>query len=385
MQKPKILYYLHTYFMDSALELLKELASVYEIHLMLELSPDSLKSTVINIEANAIQNDTGNLFDILDKDSREILRPFLNGMASVNYVYYPSKHLFSFSNTYVGFKVISFIKKHHINLIHFDTSSGRFMPVLPFVIHIKKIATVHDPLPHKGEESFKKTLIKYIYSYVIRNYIFYSNFSLSQFNKSSGKSFYKTYTVILKPYSYISQIKTTIQKGQKFILYFGRISPYKGIDFLVDAFSSILAQYPNLHLVIAGKGNDDVYSKHYLTTPFSNITFLNKYISVHDLANLIANAEFIVCPYREATQSGVLMTAFALNKTVLATNVGSFSEYIVNNENGFLVEPNVNAIKNGLVSMLSNNHYKKLEKGIFALQDRYPIDNTNVFSKLYVA
>ena len=371
--------------MDSALELLKELASVYEIHLMLELSPDSLKSTVINIEAKAIQNDTGNLFDILDKDSREILSPFLNGMASVNYVYYPSKHLLSFSNTYVGFKVISFIRKHQINLIHFDTSSGRFMPVLPFVIHIKKIATVHDPLPHKGEESFKKTLIKYIYSYVIRNYIFYSNFSLSQFNKSSGKSFYKTYTVILKPYSYISQIKTTIQKGQKFILYFGRISPYKGIDFLVDAFSSILAQYPNLHLVIAGKGNDDVYSNHYLTTPFSNITFLNKYISVHDLANLIANAEFIVCPYREATQSGVLMTAFALNKTVLATNVGSFSEYIVNNENGFLVEPNVNAIKNGLVSMLSNNHYKKLEKGIFALQDRYPIDNTTVFSKLYVA
>jgi glycosyltransferase involved in cell wall biosynthesis len=306
-------------------------------------------------------------------------------MSSVNYVFYPSKHLFSFSNTRVALHIVSFIKQHKINLIHFDTSSGRFIPVLPFVFRIKKIATVHDPLPHKGEESFKKTVIKYIYSYLIRNYVFYSKFSQKQFKENSRNPYYKTYTAILKPYSYISQIKTTIQKGNKYILYFGRISHYKGIDLLMDAFPSILSKYPNIELVIAGKGNDEFYSNRYLTPGFSNITFLNKYISVLELSNLITNAEFIVCPYREATQSGVLMTAFALNKPVLATNVGAFSEYIVNNENGILVEPNVIGIKNGLTLMLDNNHYKKLEKKIITLRDMNSIDNTTVFSQLYVA
>lgn len=385
MQKPKILYYLHTYFIDSALELLKELTTEYDIHLMLELSPDSLKSTVIDIDVNLIKQDTGNLYDVLDFKTQLLLKPFLNGMSSVNYVYFPSKHLLSFSNTRVAFQIVSYIKKHQINLIHFDTSSGRFMPVLPFVFHIKKIATIHDPLSHKGEESLKKTIIKYIYSYVIRNYVFYSKFSQNQFKQTSRNTFYRTYTAILKPYSYISTIKTTIQNERKYILYFGRISPYKGIDLLVDAFTSILSEYPNLELIIAGKGNADFYANHYLRKKFSNITFLNKYISVLELANLITNAKFIVCPYREATQSGVLMTAFALNKPVLATNVGAFSEYIVNNENGFLVEPNVLAIKNGLVSMLNNNHYKHLEKRIIALQNRSLTDNTTVFSRLYVA
>ena len=385
MQKPKILYYLHTYFMDSALELLKELTSVYDIHLMLELSPDSLKSTVIDIDANTIKHDLGNLFDILDSKTQVLLTPFLSGMSSVNYVFYPSKHLFSFSNTRVALQIVSFIKKQKIKLIHFDTNSGRFIPVLPFVFRIKKIATVHDPLPHKGEESFKKTVIKYIYSYLIKNYVFYSKFSQKQFKENSRNPSYKTYTAILKPYSYISQIKTTIQKRNKYILYFGRISHYKGIDLLLNAFPSILSKYPTIELVIAGKGNDDDYSNRYSTPGFSNITFLNKYISVLELANLITNAEFIVCPYREATQSGVLMTAFALNKPVLATNVGAFSEYIVNNENGILVEPNVIGIKNGLASMLDNNHYKKLEKKIIALRDMNSIDNTTVFSQLYVA
>lgn len=372
--------------MDSALELLKELTSVYDIHLMLELSPDSLKSTVIDIDANTIKHDLGNLFDILDSKTQVLLTPFLSGMSSVNYVFYPSKHLFSFSNTRAALQIVSFIKKQKIKLIHFDTNSGRFIPVLPFVFRIKKIATVHDPLPHKGEESFKKTVIKYIYSYLIKNYVFYSKFSQKQFKENSRNPSYKTYTAILKPYSYISQIKTTIQKRNKYILYFGRISHYKGIDLLLNAFPSILSKYPTIELVIAGKGNDDYYySNRYSTPGFSNITFLNKYISVLELANLITNAEFIVCPYREATQSGVLMTAFALNKPVLATNVGAFSEYIVNNENGILVEPNVIGIKNGLASMLDNNHYKKLEKKIIALRDMNSIDNTTVFSQLYVA
>jgi glycosyltransferase involved in cell wall biosynthesis len=114
-----------------------------------------------------------------------------------------------------------------------------------------------------------------------------------------------------------------------------------------------------------------------------SIRLLNKYVSIQELAELIQNAEFIVCPYREATQSGVLMTAFALNKPVLATNVGAFPEYIVENVNGMLVEPTVNGIEKGILTMLNNNHYKDIEIQMKSFALKRIVNNENVFSELY--
>ena len=55
---------------------------------------------------------------------------------------------------------------------------------------------------------------------------------------------------------------------------------------------------------------------------------------------LISNSEFVVCPYKDATQSGVVASAFSLNKPVLATNVGGLSETVKDNVNGRLISPN---------------------------------------------
>ena len=367
--------------MDSALEWLNDLKSKYEVHLLVELSPDSLKSTVIDIDTRNINSDFGDLYDVIDTETKALLNPYFMGLYSVKYIFYPTKQMLSIKNLKITYNVLSYIKKNNINTLHFDTTSGRFMPVLPFLFRIKKIATIHDPKPHTGEESFKKTVIRKVYTSMVNNYLFYSRYSYRQFIQNHIHLHTNTFTAQLKPYSYISKLNPTSNGANKYILYFGRVSYYKGIDLLLDAFQSIVSQYPSINLVIAGKGSIEFMP--FDDTLNSHIRFINKYVSIQELAELINSAEFIVCPYREATQSGVLMTAFALNKPVLATNVGAFSEYIVENENGMLVDPSMIGIKNGILKMLNNNYYKKLEDDMNSNIPKHLVNNANVFTELY--
>ena len=70
---------------------------------------------------------------------------------------------------------------------------------------------------------------------------------------------------------------------------------------------------------------------------------------------LIENTKVVVCPYTDETQSGVVMTAFAFNKPVIASNLGSFSEVIKDGITGFLVPPQDSDVLASRINMLISN------------------------------
>jgi glycosyltransferase involved in cell wall biosynthesis len=96
----------------------------------------------------------------------------------------------------------------------------------------------------------------------------------------------------------------------------------------------------------------------------ANLTYKKGYLDVKDMAKLIHNSLFVVCPYREATQSGVLFTAQAMGKAVVCTRVGAFVENIIDEKNGILCDPSVESVAEGIKKMLRNQHYLNLEKNI---------------------
>jgi glycosyltransferase involved in cell wall biosynthesis len=134
------------------------------------------------------------------------------------------------------------------------------------------------------------------------------------------------------------------------------------VDILLKSMPKVFKQFPHQLLIIAGKTNADyILDDNILQKYERNTLMLNRYIPNEELYTLISNAKFIICPYLDATQSGVLMTSFALGVPVIASDVGSFPEFVIDGFNGFLVAPgNVEDLSEKIIMALKDNHYEVL-------------------------
>ena len=133
---------------------------------------------------------------------------------------------------------------------------------------------------------------------------------------------------------------------------------------MLEAIPIILQYYPNQKFVIAGKSDGFQLDHHFLKKYEHNITLFNRYINPKEAVHLIQQSKFLICPYRDASQSGVLMTAKAIGKPVIATNVGAFPEYIEDGHNGLIAAPNKEAIADRMLYCLDQNRFKSYENNI---------------------
>ena len=145
-----------------------------------------------------------------------------------------------------------------------------------------------------------------------------------------------------------------LENNCKYILFFGYLHPYKGLDTLLASIK-LISQNDNVGIkfVIAGSG----YCKE--LNEFMNqkqCIVINRHISNYELVGLVKNAEFVVCPYKSASQSGIIMTSFLFGRPIIASNVGAFSEVITDGVNGILVEPNSPVHLEIAISRLLGNH-----------------------------
>jgi glycosyltransferase involved in cell wall biosynthesis len=130
----------------------------------------------------------------------------------------------------------------------------------------------------------------------------------------------------------------TDEEAGNVVLFFGRIWPYKGLDWLIRAEPRISAAVPDLRIVIAGEGeNLDRYRR--LMVHPERFVVHNDFVSNERRAELFAQASVVVLPYVEASQSGVVRVAYAFGKPVIATTVGGLPELVHERRTGLLVPP----------------------------------------------
>ena len=370
--------------MDNAIEQVKILSQICDLHLVIELSTDSLKSTIIDFSNCDLKPGVHPLLSILDTATNEKLYPYFKQLKSLNYAFYPSKKMIGIINITTIHKLLVILKSNNIQFIHFDTTSGRFLPAIPFVANYKIFATIHDPIPHIGENDFKKKFVNYIYRLVIYKYLFYSKYAATQFLSVYPRFSTQVFVAKLLPYGYIRNFNSILKTETNYILYFGRVSYYKGIDILLNALDIVWLNYPDLKVIIAGKSHGNYQFDRQLSIRNTNITYLPDYITIEKLHALIKQSLFVVCPYREATQSGVLMTALAMNKPVLATNVGAFSEYIQPEKNGLLSAPDEHSLAKAIKSLLYDRHYMQIEQEMHLSNSSKEISfNLEEYKKMY--
>lgn len=241
--------------------------------------------------------------------------------------------------------------KNKYNVIHITWPLNIYESCL-YVLKRKIILTVHDPFPHSGNNSKIVRFRRWCAFKLIKRFILLNNTQHNDFIKTYKLENKKIIDSKLGAYTYLKKIPSSKSQyiPDNYVLFFGRVSPYKGIEYLLEAIKIIHPQMPRLTLIVAGSG------KYYFdTSPYNNlpfIIFINRFIPDEELTPLIKNAKFIICPYADATQSGVVMSAYAFNKPVLATNVGALPEMVINNYNGIIVQAkNSQALSEGILSM----------------------------------
>jgi glycosyltransferase involved in cell wall biosynthesis len=138
------------------------------------------------------------------------------------------------------------------------------------------------------------------------------------------------------------------------LLFFGRIWPYKGLRYLLEAFSIVKREIPEAHLVIAGQGGDLAANESAIRS-LSGVEVIDRFIPTEQIAGLFERSSIVVLPYVEASQSGVAAIGYTTGTVVVASNVGGLAEFIRDQKTGILVEPRCpSSIASAIISLLKD-------------------------------
>jgi glycosyltransferase involved in cell wall biosynthesis len=118
------------------------------------------------------------------------------------------------------------------------------------------------------------------------------------------------------------------------VLFFGRIYEYKGLQYLIEAAPLVHDKIPQAKFVIAGRG-EDLTKYGALSSDYFDVQ--NRFIPDVDAARMFTEADLLVLPYIEGSQSGVLMIALCFNLPVVATDIGEIANVVRKKKMGIIV------------------------------------------------
>jgi glycosyltransferase involved in cell wall biosynthesis len=147
-----------------------------------------------------------------------------------------------------------------------------------------------------------------------------------------------------------------LNNNDKIILFFGFIRKYKGLDMLLDAMKIIKTKHGNLNikLLIAGEFYDDklpYYNQIKNLDIAEELILKTDFIPDSEVGFYLSAADFVIQPYKNATQSGVTPLAYHFNKPMLVTNVGGLPALVPDKKVGLVAEPNANSIAEKIVEL----------------------------------
>ncbi len=138
-----------------------------------------------------------------------------------------------------------------------------------------------------------------------------------------------------------------IRTDEKAILFFGRITPYKGLEMLVEAFQKGLPSADTYRLMIAGRPEEATEAGYWFPiretlradVQKGRVLLRAEHIPDAETEVYFKAADVLVLPYRDIYQSGILFLGYSFGLPALAANVGSLKEEMVEGRTGFLFQP----------------------------------------------
>jgi D-inositol-3-phosphate glycosyltransferase len=162
-----------------------------------------------------------------------------------------------------------------------------------------------------------------------------------------------------------------------YLLFFGFIRAYKGLDLLIKAFADRRLRKKKLKLIIAGEFYEDDTPYRQLVKLYdleNDVIFHDHFINDSEVSLYFSVADLVVQPYRSATQSGVTQIAFHYDKPMLVTDVGGLREIVGDRVCGYVVPPQPEDIAEAILDFFENKRQVEYTEGVRSEKEKFTWD-----------
>lgn len=247
--------------------------------------------------------------------------------------------------------------------------------------HTKVVSIIDNIIPHEkrpGDHILGKYWVKSVDGFVVMSKSVLDD--LNTFDKNKPKVFC--------PHPLYDNFGELIEKLQarkilefdetgKYILFFGFIRDYKGLDLLLDAMASPEIKETGIKLIVAGEFYTD--SKPYLEQIekhklLDSVIMATEFIPDGDVANYFCAVDIVVQPYKNATQSGVTQIAYHFNKPMITTDVGGLAEIVPDGKVGYVINPDIKELSNAIIKFYKEEKETEFIGNVLIEKQKYSWD-----------
>lgn len=315
---------------------------------------------------NTLASDTRfNISCICVNSGNQTYKGLLSENVHTIFIEYPKSKYLRLIYKFWPFSIINILQSvqnnNKFDYIHFLTGDFTLAYYIQFRNASKMCYTVHDLYPH--EVVITGFINKIIFKLITKGYKKIrdkiDNLTTSSYMqvKELRKIYpyknieYTPFPTLITPNIINGSINISELKYiNNYILFFGTVQEYKGVQLLIDAFNKSEIK-EKVKLVIAGKGLN-------CNNITDNIIRINRFIDDNEIKPLFENAKFIIYPYLSATMSGVLSLAYFFNKSVIVSDIPFFKEY--NNDlTVFFKAGDINDLSDKLNTLFYDLNFKK--------------------------
>lgn len=286
-------------------------------------------------------------------------------------------------------KTGNYIKKESPDIVIFCYWMAFIAPCFGMIARIAKnnktkmVGLIHNMIPH--EPTILDKLFPKYFVHSMDGFVAMAESVVADINHFDTKAkpkivsphpIYDHYGALLT--KNFAAVKLGLNPNDQFILFFGFIRQYKGLDLLIEAFADERLQSMNIKLVVAGEFYEEPepYLKQIIKLGISDKVELRTcFIPDIEVRNYFSLADIVAQPYRTATQSGVSQIAYHFEKPMLVTNVGGLAETIPDGKVGYVVEGSPAKIADALVDFFQNKRADEFIENIKNEKQKYAWSN----------
>lgn len=247
---------------------------------------------------------------------------------------------------------------------------------------IRVVGLLDNVVPHEhriGDRLFARYMIRSLGGYV----------AMSESVLSDARSFDDSLPHGLTPHPLYDNFGPKVSREEaikvlgldgdtRYILFFGLIRDYKGLDLLLRAFADERLRGKRVKLIVAGEfySNADTYEQLERELHLAeHIVWCKEFVPADKVRYYFAAADLVAQPYKTATQSGITQIAYHFERPMLVTDVGGLAEIVPHGKVGYVVKPDVAEIADALVDFVDHHTDEDYREGIVEEKAKYAWSN----------